>query len=315
MLPLDLVGVLKEELQRDQRQPDGLLHASSDLVGSLRHSQLKLAGAPMKPTPIAQQLRLATGTMWHNRMHSAIERTGIPFMQEVKLDRWLPEGWSGTADWLFYDDQAGGWVLGDMKTAKGEGMKWVEKDGAKTEHLWQLSAYWHALVEAGLPMVRGFAILYVPMNDTFDEEVIEPIVADCSPLSKDAVEGEMARRWHMCEVYLDSVEEHREYPMAPVLQRGDFLTDKLAAPMAREQKVVWNGKQGVFDVKLVPHWSTDFCPFETDLCDCSEQGVTKFGHYTLEGDYVPRKDYESIEPLVAPSASDYRKKRSATVSV
>lgn len=266
----------------------------------------------MKPTPIAQQLRLATGTMWHNRMHFALERTGIPFMQEVKLDRWLPEGWSGTADWLFYDDEAGGWVLGDMKTAKGEGIKWVVKDGAKTEHLWQLSAYWHALVEAGLPMVRGFAILYVPMNDTFDDEVIEPVIADCAPLSKDVVEGEMARRWAMCEAYLEELPPNaRAYAEALAgVDYSVFLTDKLAAPMAREQKVFWNGKQNVFDLKLVPHWSTDFCPFEADLCDCSEQGVTKVGHYTVEGAYEPRKGFEAVEPQVEPSPVDYRKKRS-----
>ena len=57
-----------------------------------------------------------TGTLWHGWAHEALVRTGMPFMQEVKLDRWLPEGWSGTADWVFWNADLGGFVLGDMKT-------------------------------------------------------------------------------------------------------------------------------------------------------------------------------------------------------
>src|SRR6266705_1570842 len=149
MSSLDLVELLKQELHRGQRPPDGLLHASGDLVGPLRHSQLKLAGAPYKETPLAQQIRLETGTMWHKRMHDAIVATGTPFMQEVTLNQWLPEGWGGTADWLLWDDDYPGYRLRDLKTIKPEGLRWV-LNGAKEEHIWQASAYWHALDAAGI---------------------------------------------------------------------------------------------------------------------------------------------------------------------
>jgi hypothetical protein len=63
----------------------------------------------------------------------------------------LCHGWaheaSGTADWVFWNADLGWFVLGDMKTIKGDGIAWIEKDGAKREHLWQLSCYWHALIE------------------------------------------------------------------------------------------------------------------------------------------------------------------------
>ena len=68
----------------------------------------------------------------------------------------------GTADWIFWNPDLGGFVLGDLKTIKGDGITWIEKDGAKPEHLWQFSAYWWALYDAGLPMVKAFAILYWP---------------------------------------------------------------------------------------------------------------------------------------------------------
>jgi hypothetical protein len=77
-------------------------------------------------------------------------------MQEVKLDRrWLPDGWSGTADWIFWNADLGGFVLGDLKTIKGDGITWIEKDGAKREHLWQLSAYWHACTTPAYRWSRG----------------------------------------------------------------------------------------------------------------------------------------------------------------
>src|SRR3954447_13428749 len=48
---------------------------------------------------------------------------------------YMPEGWTGTADWVFWNRELGGFVLGDMKTIKGDGIAWVERDGVKREHL------------------------------------------------------------------------------------------------------------------------------------------------------------------------------------
>jgi len=83
--------------------------------------------------------------------------------------------------------------------------------------------------------------------------------------------------------------------------------------MDRIQKVNWNGKQEVWDLKLVPHWSSMFCPFDAELCDCSEQSVTKIGHYTLDGFYEPRKGFTEIEPYERPAEGDVRLRRNANV--
>jgi hypothetical protein len=65
---------------------------------------------------------------------------------------------------VFWNADLRGFVLGDMKTIKGDGVAWIEKDGAKKEHIAQLSRYWHALVAMGLPMVKGFGVLYWPKD-------------------------------------------------------------------------------------------------------------------------------------------------------
>lgn len=75
---------------------------------------LTAAGAPRKPERLADQIVLMTGTLWHSWAHDALVSTGLPFMQEVKLDRWLPEGWSGTADWIFWHPEHEAFVLGNV---------------------------------------------------------------------------------------------------------------------------------------------------------------------------------------------------------
>jgi hypothetical protein len=285
VIPVDLRGLVRKRLLEQRREPDGLLHASGDLLGSLRHAQLRLAGAPTIESELVSEVRLMTGTMWHTWLGESLVRAGVPVMQEVKLTPWLPEGWAGTADWVFYSAEHRAFVLGDLKTIKGEGMRWVLKEGAKEEHLWQLSCYWHALYDMGLPLVKGFGVIYLPMNDTTDRgERIEPAVMECEPIPREVIFPVMEARWAATQEYLYELPPNKG-AYREVLS-GDysiFLTDKLAAPMARVQKIVWGGRSNVFDVKLVPHWSADYCPYSEELCPCSTQGTTKIGHYTLDG--------------------------------
>jgi hypothetical protein len=309
MIPVDLRDLLHKRLLESRRPPDGLLHASGDLLGSLRHAQLRLAGAPTIESEIVSDIRLMTGTMWHAWVGESLVRAGVSVMQEVRLTPWFPEGWGGTADWVFWHPKYRGFVLGDLKTIKGEGMRWVLKDGAKEEHLWQLSAYWHALYDMGLPMVTGFGVLYWPMDDTTErDELIEPVVMECEPLPRELVHGAMADRWQATQTYLAELDRYISGRPAPETLDG-YLRDSLAPEIERVQKVFWNGKQGVFDVKLVPHWSAQFCPYPTELCGCSEQGTTKIGEYSLDGKYKPRKGYETELPMVAPSEMAYARQR------
>lgn len=304
MFPVDLPALFQRELEKQKRPNDGKLHASSDLAGSLRHSQLRLADAPLNARAIASDIRMQHGTLWHEWFHDALERNGVPFFHEIKLDSYMPEGWSGTADWVFWHPDYKAFVLGDLKTARGEAMYWIGRDGAKKEHIWQLSAYFYALLDMGFPMVKGFGIMYWPMNDTSDKELVLPTVQECDPLPREQVYSEMNTRWDKSQKYLGSLKRN-----SPVTT---YLTDSLAPPMEREQKLFWNKGLKVFDVKLMPHWSSKFCPYPNELCDCSEQGTNKIGHYmhitSNTWGYEARKGYEGIRPEVEPSKTEKQRR-------
>jgi len=59
-------SLLNNTLRGDRRPPDGKLHPSGDLIGSLRHAQLRAAGAPTIESEIVSDTRLMTGTQWHS---------------------------------------------------------------------------------------------------------------------------------------------------------------------------------------------------------------------------------------------------------
>lgn len=311
MIPFDVVTTLHDGLKDLRREPDGLLHCSSDLLGSLRHAQLRLAGAPTIASEIVSDIRMMTGTMWHEFFGDLFVKRGIHFQREINVSPGLPEGWGGTADFLFFvGEKAGAFTLSDLKTIKGEGMRWVRLDGAKEEHIFQVSAYWHALVEMGYPMMDTFDIIYLPMNDTTDkDEYIEPITMECRPIDKSLLWGIMEDRWLTTQRYLD--------PMATKMwpngleDYNHLLTTSLAPEMDRVQKLYWNGTKGVFELKLIPHWLTKYCPYPDGLCACNTQGTTKIGEfrYTDRVFYEPRKGYEDIEVgLDSPKEADFATK-------
>lgn len=315
MIQADLVRAIRRGLEKDRRPPDGKLHCSSDILGSLRHAQLKLAGAPTIQTELVDDIRLKTGTMWHELLRDYFINDGLALMAEVRLGKYLPEGWDGTADWLFWDFERRCFVLGDLKTTKGEGMYYIEQEGAKADHIAQLSAYYHALRDSGMPLRKGFFVLYLPMNQDSDGrlERVEPLKVECVPMARDVLHGIMNERWSLSKNYLvsvaASVAERRDYQARE--HPETYVTDGLAPPLEREQKVFWDRKSGRYDVKLVPSWRTRFCPFDAAFCDCSTQGTTKVGHFTYnEGEivYEPRRGFEEVAPISAPSSSDFERK-------
>lgn len=291
MLSYDLASLLADSLARDRRPPDGLLHCSGDLCAPLRHVMLKAAGAPSAENDLASAVRLRIGTDLHTYFERSVLR-GIPAMTEVKLDPWLPRGWSGTADWILWDAERRAFVLGDLKSVRPEGMQFILKGGAKNEHIHQLSAYWHALAHMGLPLVKGFGVLYVPTGQTGPRDSdVEPVLQWCEPLPFAYMSKLMAERRAAVEAY-----------RASLTTPGEFLTDALAPVADRVQKLMpaKKDKPGQRDVLLVPDWYTRYCPFHTDLCPCSEQGSTKIGTWFFPTDaapyYEPRAGYESITP-------------------
>lgn len=312
LIPVDLVGMIEEDLKLTRRPADGKLHASSDLTGSLRHTMLRFVDAPERDEAVVRQIRTRTGWFWHDHVRDLLGRSGVPVLSEVDLTPWMPEGWSGTADWIFWSPYYKAFVLADLKTTKGEAIKFRSEGGMSEEHWWQTSAYYHAAVSMGLPMVKGVAVLYLPMNDSLKEEGIHPVVIEAEPVPLEKIKARMSSIKAAVDEYVDSLNfEDGEYVVT---------TDGLAPPLERTQKLYWDKASGQWDVKLVPHWLTDFCPYELDLCDCSTQKPNKIGHWKLVGGgsednafilrYEPRKDgkFSDVEVTIKPDDKEVKRR-------
>ena len=198
---------------------------------------------------------------------------GRPVMLEVKLDPWLPEGWSGTCDWVVWNPERKAFVLGDLKTAKAEAMPWVLKEGVKESHQHQLSLYWYALRDMGIPLIHGYGVFYLPITQN-ERENVQPSWQEATPLPEEYMRALAAERWELTQAYLEAAQKAQR-----------FLVDELAPVQPLELRTYWNkaaskakGKEtpGV-EVKLVPNWSTNYCDYPNELCDCSLQKPEKLG--------------------------------------
>ncbi len=296
LLPIDLTEVIHEELLRQRRPEDGLLHASSHLISPLRHVQLELAGAPQIERPFVDEIVLMTGTLWHEWIAGTLRKLGLPYMSEVNLTPWLPAGWGGTADIVFWNPELRGFVLVDLKTSKGESIRYRIERGPSDEHRWQTSMYWHGLRKMGLPMVKQIGVFYLPKNGTRKkDEVIEPVFAEFSPIPSRTIAAEASRRRKRVNEYVESVPY-----LGSTMVTGDWLTDALEPEPEREQRVYYDRAFGGYVLKLVPHWTAQFCPFPVELCSCSTQKSTTIGVFDDDGEYVPKDEYAEITPEVFP---------------
>lgn len=287
LMPLDITGALRNALAGDAREPDHKLHASSHLTAPLRHVQLELSGAAEKPRSIADEITLMTGTQWHSYLNRLLFDLRLPVMMEVKLDAYMPEGWSGTADWIIWNPEYQAFLLSDLKTIRGAGLPWIISGGAKEAHMFQLSAYFWALKRMGLPLVDQFTILYLP-KDAVPGKDVQPTLVECKPIDEALILAHMANRKNEVDLYLAGMEA-----LAPV--------------PPREAKRIWNAKAKTLDLVLKPHWSSMYCRFID--CGCSEQSQEKIGHFVLDGSeitYFPRKGYERPEDLVTPYMKEFK---------
>lgn len=303
LLPVDLTGIIAAELDEGDRGDDGLLHPSTHLAAPLRHAQLDRAGAPKKPRPLIDQIVLHTGTMWHKQLGEWLVKNGVPVMVEVNLNPWLPKGWAGTADQIYWHPGYKAFFLTDVKTTKGESLRYRIRSGASEEHILQTSTYWHALKKMGLPLLKQIGVYYLPKNDTRSkDELIEPVMVEFDPLPVRALNKLMAERKGRVDEYLASLDREklaRHDKVYPSLV-GDWLTDELEPVQPMIQRIYRDKASGDDVLKLTPHWSAQFCPFPAELCGCSEQKSVTIGRYDESGDYTPRKGFEEIEPVVAP---------------
>lgn len=267
-----------------------------------------MAGAPQIPTGLLSDVRLAIGTYWHEAIGEALIAAGEPVMREVKLNPWLPTGWGGTADFLQWNPEYEAFALWDLKTIKGDAVRWLDRDGAKEGHRWQVSQYWYAAEQMGIPLLTTFGVYYFPITDSREAYDLSPRLIELEPIP----EIELMMRSNYVKSRVD--EYLHEISMSHVINgEFDWINGRLEPPQQREQKVSWNKQAGVFDLKLVPHWTAAFCPFPDELCDCNTGGTTKIGDFALDHQggviYRPRKGYEDITPLAELAEADIRKRQ------
>jgi len=305
VLPFDITEILLAELQRGRRPNDGLLHASSHLTGSLRHAQLDVVGAPKIESELLSEITLMTGTMWHEYIHATLRREGVPYMAEVNMTPWMPLGWGGTLDGLMLNPELNAFVLCDFKTVKGEGIYYLNRDGAKDEHIHQVSLYWHAakqMLKGTAKIAKVCAVYYLPKNDTRrKDETIEPVLADFEPIPLADLTSVTKYRADRVDAYkaslVNNMREHDDSsPTVNGFALSSWLTDELEPVQERVQNIYFDRKTDTYDVKLMPHWSTAYCPFPEELCDCNTQGQTKIGMVDETGQYHPRPGYEHVKP-------------------
>jgi len=284
---MNIEEIITKALRPTERPYDGLLHASMDISDNLRHVMLRYVNAPTVQRHHLGLTKATTGTLWHQYLGDRLTELGILYSKEIPLRDYLPEGWSGTADFLLFGDPFGS-VLLDLKTTSERAMPFIPKE----EHVLQVSSYWAALRNVpGLELDHKFGIIYLPLDtmqtrsnssSNFEIKWIAPV---------ENVWEVMEARYRLVEEY------HHEFA-----QTGDILNKYLAPVQPRVQKLF--KREAQYDLKFVPHWSSDYCPFPTDLCDCSTvRGETKIGHYRQEDDawvYVPRKGYANIKPDLTP---------------
>lgn len=297
LLPIDLTGLIASELDEGDRGDDGLLHPSTHLAAPLRHAQLDRAGAPKKPRPLIDQIVLHTGTMWHQQLGQWLVKNGVPVMVEVNLNPWLPKGWGGTADQIYWHPEYKAFFLTDVKTTKGESLRYRIRSGASEEHILQTSTYWHALKKMGLPLIKQIGVFYLPKNDTRGPDEIVPVMIEFEPLPVRSLNKMMAERKGRVDEYLASLQVERKHPDVPM---GEWLTDELEDVQPMIQRIYRDKASGDNVLKLTPHWTAQFCPYPAELCGCGEQKSFTIGRYDESGDYTPRKGFEDVAPLVTP---------------
>lgn len=301
MLPIDLSEIVENMLAEGRRTPDYLLHPSGHMLGSLRHAQLDVANAPRVGRSIASDVRLETGTMWHSRIADRLRDEGIPVLAEVIVTPWLPEGWSGRPDLFVWNPEYKAFGLIDLKTIKGDGIRWIERDGPKEDHIWQISLYWHGAKKMGLPLIKRCGVFYLPVSEARKGSPDpKPTFVEFDPLPWSKLQPVVEGRWKSVKEYLDSLpfdptklpfNSHGE-PFEPDLTA--WITDKLAPVQPRVVQIRENKTSGFQDVKMVPHWSTSYCEFPIELCDCSLQTENKVGHIGPSGEFVPSSRADAV---------------------
>lgn len=284
----DLEFEYAQAMNEGDREPDGLLHASKHIWWPLRFSQLEFAGHPMGKSEFLDRVNMLSGTLHHSFIESWLKKQKDRWWDlvasEVDLTDYLPTGWTGKCDWVFYDKEADHCILGDLKTIKPEAVQHLT--GIKDDHLAQLSCYNYGLTKAGYTMAPELFVFYLPKNKIWTHDV-KPQQLSSVPIPQ-----------------IDAIME-RIYKQVMQYRKGD--TSRLAGMPDPVYKYSWNKLMSVFDVKQYPDWRESYtCPFSEALCPRTP--IKKVGHWTLQRKWVTKYAEHRNRKYPKPSEAELKKR-------
>jgi len=127
----------------------------------------------------------------------------------------------------------------------------------------------------------------------------EPLLIDFDPLPVRALNVRMTERKTNIDKYVGGLPKPNPRPLLV----EEFLTDTLAPEQEMEQRSYFDKSSGDMVLKLIPHWTSAYCPYDPPLCTCSEKRSTTIGRWRNESpdSYEPREGFEGIKPEVLQS--------------
>ncbi len=241
------------------------------------------------------------GTLTHDWLEEAFAKEGVLgpdwvlVTSEWDVTGYLPEGWTGTLDYLFQHNPTKNYLIADLKTIKPEAVQYLG-DEPKKEHITQVSCYHGAVHQAVLGNVfHHIAVLYMPKGKDSRQQTIMPVIKT-APAHTNIFDR------------LNKIKSRVDEYVTEYERTGEIL-NKFLAPMPKpELKVYWNKATTVWDVKAYPHWTeTYMMPFSNDVCPPTP--TEKMGHWTLDGHWIPRKGHGTEEEIPMPSKQEMERRR------
>lgn len=294
--PLD--KVIHKALLADRRPADNLLHCSSASWQPLRFTQLS-AIYLQDETDVGSLITMKLGTLTHEWLADyLVDNPDIlgPDWElvavEWDLTPYLPDGWTGTCDYVFVHKPTNTVVVGDLKTIKPEGMAWLG-DRPKPEHTTQVSCYHSAIqkwVDEGIEEMPGTVlhpdifVLYLPKGKDSKQNTIEPQIIT-APAEPSAV------------VNMVGIKRQVDDYLAEYERTGEADNRFLAAMPEQELKIGWNKAQNVWDVTARNSWVVEFIGKRFGEQLCPSRPSLKVGHYTPDGFYIARKGITQPEVI------------------
>lgn len=215
---------------------------------------------------------------------------------EMDLTHLLPEGWTGTCDYLFQHEPTATYAVSDLKTSKPEALAYLNGE-PKESHWIQVSCY-HAALSAEYVLDPDISICYLPKGKTAKQETVLPVMVSKAAMPKQQIFSRLE------EIKMRTDEYVTEY------ERTNDPLNKFLAPMpAATPRIGWNKATNQWDVTMRPDWTEEFIGARFGEVLCPKTPSQKIGHYTLDLHYIARKGIMQPDEVPMPSMDEIKRRQ------